>query len=252
MSQLNGLQFGSGIVFATPVAGNLPTNPTPQEVGIIQDVKLTLGAEIKELFGQYQWPVDTAVGKRTVKGSFNFAQMSNSFFNNTFFADAVTTGTVSTAYEEHGAIPAVTTYTVTVANSATFVSDLGVLYAATRKPLAYIPTGVPTVGQYTFTAGVYTFAAADASTAVLISYGYTAATVGTTLTVGNHVMGYGPIVSLTIPLLYQGGAASIVLPNVRLGKIDFTTKLDDYLMMSTDFQAFAGAGGNPINIFNLQ
>jgi hypothetical protein len=251
MSQLNGIQFGSGVVFATPVAGNLATNPTPVEVGIIQDVKLTLGAEIKELFGQYQWPVDTAVGKRTVKGSFNFAQMSNSFFNQTFFADAVTTGTISTAYNEAGAIPATTTYTVTVTNSAMFVGDLGVTYALTGKKFTHVTTG-PTVGQYTYAAGVYTFAAADASVAVLISYTYTTATVGTTLTVGNHVMGYGPIVSLTIPLLYQGGAASIVLPNCRLGKIDFTTKLDDYLMMSTDFQAFAGAGGNPINIYNLQ
>lgn len=253
MPVLPGIQFGSGIIFATPVAGDLAVDPTPQEVGIIQDVSLTLSGDIKELYGQFQWPVDSAIGKRSIKGTFNFAQMTNSFFNQLFFADTVAAGVIQTAYREAHSIPATTTYTVTVANAADFVADQGVINQNTGLAMVDIGSGSPTEGQYTFVqaTGIYTFSSADASVPITISYTYSNTTLGTTLTVGNHVMGWGPVVSLTIPLMYQGTVNSINLPNVRLGKIDFKTKLDDYLMLSTDFSAFAGAGNNPLNLYNV-
>lgn len=253
---LNGLQFGSGTVFATPSAGTLALDPTPQEVGVIQDVKLTVGADIKSLFGQSQFPVDSAIGKRSIKGSFNFAQMTNGFFNQAFFGDAVTTGSVNYSYHEPLTIPSTTPYTLTVAQAAHYLGDRGVFFQATGQPLILIPTGTPATGQYlvNLTTGVYTFAAADAGKAVMISYTWTNAAVGTTLTTGNHLMGSGPIIGLDILFPYespsQGAIAQGVnLPNVRLGKIDMSTKIDDYLMISTDFEAFAGAAGNPINFY---
>lgn len=253
MPTLPGIQFGSGIVFATPVAGNLATNPTPQEVGIIQDISLSLSGDIKELYGQFQWPVDSAIGKRAIKGSFNFAQMTNSFFNQLFFADTVAAGVVETAYREPHTIPAATTFTITTNHAANFVTDQGVINQNTGLAMVDIGTGSPATNQYTFAplTGIYTFSSADASVPITISYSFSSTTLGTTLTVGNHTMGWGPVVSLTIPLLYQGLVNSINLPNVRLGKIDFKTKLDDYLMLSTDFSAFAGAGNNPLNLYNV-
>ena len=76
MSILPGLQFGSGFLLASPQtsSGNPAPDPTPLQVGVIQNIKFTLGADIKSLFGQNQWPVDSAVGKRSIKGSFEFAQ----------------------------------------------------------------------------------------------------------------------------------------------------------------------------------
>lgn len=250
MSTLNGIQFGSGLMFATPTSGNLATNPTAQEVGVIQDIKLTLGAEIKSLYGQFQWPVDTAVAKRSIKGSISFAQLTNSFLSQMFFSDNVAPGVISTAYREAHSIPA-TPFTVTVANSTKWVRDEGVLNATTGTAFTQVASA-PAAGQYSVAAGVYTFAAADTGTAVTISYDYTVAATGTTLTVGNHVMGWGPVVQLVIPFQYQGGNSSIVLPNTRLGKIDITTKLDDYTKLTADFESFAGAGNNPLNIYNVQ
>lgn len=251
MPQLPGLQFGSGYLFGTPVGGNLGINPTPIQVGVIQNIKLTLSADIKELFGQYQWPVDSAIGKRSIKGSFEFAQMSNSLFSNLFFSDAVTAGVISTALNEAHAIPA-TPYEVTVTESADWVADQGVVFtsgANAGTTLTLIPSGTPATGQYKVAAGVYTFAAADTLLGVVISYSYTNSTLGTTLAVGNHPMGFGPILSVTGVFPYEGADVGFELPNVRLGKIDFSTKLDDYTMMSVDFSAFAGAGANPINIY---
>jgi hypothetical protein len=253
MAPLPGIQFGSGVLFATPVAGNLPTNPTPQEVGIIQNIKMTISGDIKELFGQLQWPVDSAIGKRSIKGSFEFAQMDNSFFNQCFFSDVVSAGVVSTSYHEPHTVPASSAYTVTITppSSGVFASDLGVLNLTTGVPMTRVAS-VSAEGQYSVntSTGVYTFSSMDASLAIYISYTYTLAATGTTLVVANHTMGFGPILSMTIPLLYQGTVNSINLPNVRLGKIDLSTKLDDYSMLTTDFSAFAGAAGNPMNWYN--
>jgi hypothetical protein len=50
-------------------------------------------------------------------------------------------------------------------------SDLGVVYAATGSALAPV-AGSPGAGQYAASGGVYSFSAADAGEAVLLSYGY--------------------------------------------------------------------------------
>jgi len=255
MPTLSGIQFGSGVIFATPVAGNIAVDPTPQEVGIIQDISLTISGDIKELYGQFQWSVDSAVGKRSIKGTFNFAQITNEFLNQLFFSDTIAPGIVETAYREPHTVPATTPFTVTIApaGGGTYVADLGVISQSTGLALVNIGTGTPSTGQYTvdLATGVYTFATADASDAIWISYTYTATTTGTTLTVANHPMGWGPVLSMTIPFFYQGNKFAFNLPQVRLGKIDMKTKLDDYAMMSTDFSAFAGAGNNPLNVYNV-
>jgi hypothetical protein len=250
MPALPGIQFGSGVLFAVPTSGNLAANPTPQEVGIIQNIKFTISGDIKELFGQKQWSIDSAVGKRSIKGSFEFAQMDNAFFNQCFFADTVSTGIVSTVYNEAHAVPASSTYTATVTN-VPVVTDLGVVDLSTGRRLTKVASS-PAAGQYSLvlSTGVYTFNAAEAGKAIAISYTYAQASVGTTLTVGNHVMGYGPVVSMTIPLLYQGLENAVSFPNVRLGKIDLATKQDDYSMLTTDFSAFAGANDNPMIWYN--
>lgn len=254
MSQLPGIQFGSGLVYATPTTGNLPVNPTPQQVGIIQDISLDIGGDIKELYGQYQWAVDSAVGKRSIKGTFNFAQITNAFLNQAYFSDVVTTGVIETANNELHTIPA-TPFTVTIAppGSGVFLADLGVVSAVTGLPLEKIATGTPTATQYTVnvTTGAYLFAAGSTGTGVFISYTYTNTATGTTLTVGNHLMGFGSVLSVMVPFPYDGGAMGVLMPNVRLGKISLKTSLDDYSKFSSDFSAFAGAGQNPISFFNL-
>lgn len=246
MSQLPGLQFGSGLVLASPqtAVGNPAPNPTPLQVGVVQNVKFTLGADIKTLFGQNQWPVDSAVGKRTISGSFEFAQMSNLLLSQLFTGDAVAAGVIETAVNEVHAIPASTPFTVVITPpSGTYVADFGVTNALTGKPLTKVATGA-TTGQYSvvISTGTYTFASADTGISVLISYTYTNTTLGTTLVASNQTMGFGPILALDLVFPYEGGGIGFLFPNVRLGKLDFTTKIDDYLMLSTDFQAFAGTG----------
>ena len=253
---LDGLQFGSGYLLAAPQtsSGNPAPNPTPQQVGVIQNIKFSLGAEIKTLFGQNQWPVDSAIGKRTIKGSFEFAQISNALMSQLFTGDTVTAGGDETKVNDPYTIPASVAYTVTVAPpfSGVFFADFGVSYAATGVPFTNVGSGSLTgAGQYkvNLSTGVYTFDVADASAAVLISYQYSQSTVGNTLSAANHQMGYGPVLGLDVWFAYEqnatAGGIGFYFPNVRLGKIDATTKIDDYTMYSTDFEAFAGAAGIP-------
>jgi hypothetical protein len=248
--QVPGLMFGSGVALAAPQSsgGNPAPNPTPVALGVLQNIKLTLGADIKSLYGIDQWAVDTAIGKRSIKGSFEFAQISNLLMSQLFFGDATSAGSVDTTTypgESH-TIPA-TPYEITVTNDAlTPLVDYGVTFADTGIGLKAVATG-PTTGEYAvdLATGVYTFAAADTTRPVFINYSWTPASGGSTLTVATHPMGWGPLISLNLVFPYEGGGLGFYLPNVRLGKIDIATKLEDYAMYTTDYEGFAGPNGVP-------
>jgi hypothetical protein len=242
MSVLQTLGFGSGLLFAMPSGGNQPTNPSPVQIGVLQNVKLTFSGDIKELNGQLQYAVDSAVGKRSIKGSFSFAQMTLNAWNNILFGELATTvGGRVLSYQEVGVIPATGPFTVTVAQSAHFLQDAEVKYSATGIALNPVPSA-PASGQYSVSNGIYTFAAADEGATVLISY-YYSATTGSTLTVNNHTMGWGPILSLDLTMPYQGYDKNILLPNVRISKLDLSTKQEDYTMTDSDFTAYAAPNG---------
>ena len=251
--QLPGLMFGSGVALAAPQpsSGNPAPNPTPLALGVLQNIKLTLGADIKSLYGIDQWAVDTAIGKRSIKGSFEFAQISNLLMSQLFFGDGTTAATVdTTTYPgEAGTVPASSTYTIQVSqHSLTPLVDYGVTYQASGISLVNVGSGSLTAaGQYKvdLTTGTYTFDSADASAAVFINYSWTPASGGSTLSVATHPMGWGPLVALNLVVPYEGGGLGFYLPNVRLGKIDIATKLEDYTMYTTDYEGFAGPNGTP-------
>ena len=86
-------------------------------------------------------------------------------------------------------------YILTAANAGAagvnFVEDLGVEYAASGVPFQLVPSA-PTVGQYAVSsAGVYTFAAADAAAIVVLCYSYKT-TGGLTLSVPTLVQQEAP------------------------------------------------------------
>jgi hypothetical protein len=106
---------------------------------------------------------------------------------------------------------------------------------------------VPTTGQYTVAAGVYTFAAADEGTALLIDYSYSATT-GFTMASGNPLMGSTPKFAASFTQIYGGNTMSVAMPNCVSSKFSLPTKIDDYVMEELDFQCFSNAGASPITI----
>ena len=247
------LQFGVGGLFLASNGGNQATNPTPYEALTIQDVSIDISQDLKELIGQYKFADDVAPGQMKVTGKFSIGRVEINMLNNLLFANTVTAGMKVVVQDESGTVPALTTYTLIVTNSTHFDTDLGVRYYATGAPLMRV-TGTPTIGQYAVSAGVYTFAAADASAKVLISYVYDSTTSGQTMTITNQLMGYGPVFELWLSEPYQsvGGVPNgIHLWACRLSKLNQALKNTDYLKPELDFTAFANAAGQVGEFFQI-
>jgi hypothetical protein len=233
--------FGSGLLFAT----NTAANSTPIQFGTLQDVSLDISRTVKELYGQGQFPVAVGAAQQKITGKAKFAQVSGSLYNDLFFGGTSATGQTLLVYQEAGAIPATTTYTVTVSGSANFVDDEGVLYADTGLPFKKVASA-PTQGQYSVAAGVYTFAAADASKNVLISYTKTDATNGTTITTGNPLQGVQPTFSIIVVRQYNGQQEAFKLWSCIASKLSLPTKMADWGITELDFTAFADSAGRTI------
>lgn len=243
------LGFGTGVLWGTQLTDNAGTaiaNPTPQRFGVLQEGTIDISGALKELYGQKQFPVaiGRAAGKITLAAK--AARIQASLFNAIFFGvpAGVTTTRVLVANDEAASIPA-TPFTVTVTNSATYTADLGVYFSATGLPLTRVASG-PTTGQYSVSAGVYTFAAADTLLGVLISYQYTGT--GKKIAYTNQLMGYAPTFSADLYVPYQGKSLVVHLYSCISDKLNIGTKQQDFMVPDFSAQAFANASDQVIDI----
>ena len=55
-------EFGAGTLWGFPVGGNTAANPTPMKFGTLQDVSLDISGDVKQLYGQKQFPEAVARG----------------------------------------------------------------------------------------------------------------------------------------------------------------------------------------------
>lgn len=236
--------FGSGILIGKTSTGS------PVPFGALQDVQLEIAGKNEELFGHYQMPEQVARAQTKLTAKAKMGYISGPVYSSLFFGTTASAGTVKLAYREAGSVPAATTYTVTVANAANFVGDWGVSYAATGVPLQLVAT-TPTQGQYSVntTTGVYTFAAADANAAVLISYTYGDTTTGSTIVVPNQLQGVQPVFSVILQRSYNGTGERFVLNNCISSKLSVPTQMAKFAISEMDLDAFAPNGSSPFSIY---
>jgi len=235
--------FGSGIMYATPSGAN----GTPLQFGALQDISADLSRTVKSLYGQNQQPLAIGGGeiKASVKAKMGFINAAT--YASIFYGASTSSGTVSLAANEAHSVPAVTTYTVTVTNSANWSKDLGVTYA-NGNPMTQVASG-PTAGQYSVAAGIYTFAAADASANVLISYEYTSASSGTTVAVGAILQGVQPIITLDLYRGYNGTGERHRFWAAVCSKLTIPTKMADFGISELDFECFLDSQGRFHDVF---
>jgi len=244
------LAFGAGALWGsrTDVTGS---GIGPDQFGILQDVQIDWDWQTKELWGQFQFPVDIARGQGKITGKAKFARIFGAIYGDLFFGQTPASGQVTVSENEAATVPATTPYTVTVANAASYVDDLGVFYA-TGASAGNRFTRVTTpsaAGQYSvnLTTGIYTFAAADAGASLLISYLYTVSSSGKKLVLTNQFMGSTPTFKATFytTKTTQGTPAglALVLNACTATKLSLPTKIDDYEIQEFDFSAFADATG---------
>ena len=237
------LSFGSGALWGerTDLTGS---GIGPRQFGILQDIEIDFDWTDKELYGQLQFPVAIARGQGKISGKAKFAQILGLLYSDLFFGVPATTGQFAVSQLEAAVVPATTPFTVAVANASNDNDDLGVVYAATGERFNRVTTP-SAAGQYSvnFASGVYSFAAADANTAVLISYTYLTNTQGNRLTLTNQLMGTTPTFKATFYTTYGGSGTALRLNACTANKLSIPTKIDDWTISEFDFMAFADASG---------
>ena len=85
--------FGAGVLFATPTfdaSGTAIAVPSPVQFGIVQDVTIDDTADIKELYGANQYPVDIGRGKAKLMIKCKQAQFSAELFNTIYYGQTLT------------------------------------------------------------------------------------------------------------------------------------------------------------------
>lgn len=228
--------FGAGRFFGI----NNVSNPTPMRAYVPQDQSIDFKLATKDLYGENRLPVAVAAGEMSVTGKVTMGANSARMFADLMFAVGSSAGQILEQEQEAGTIPGSVAYTVTVANSATWTTDLGVALAADGTAFTRVASA-PAAGQYSVAAGVYTFAAADANKNVKISYLYTQASTGEKITITNSLQ--GPAGSFTAVMVFPYGSDQDVLTlnNAIPSEGGISTKQGDYAKPTFGFMASTDA-----------
>lgn len=233
--------FGSGSVYGT----NAVANSTPERFGGLQGISLDFQFNLKELYGQLNFPLTVARAAGKITGKAMAASFQARQFNDIFFGGTLTTGETRTAQDEGPTSIPTTPFQVTAVNTATFVTDLGVTDYATGLQMVKVASA-PAAGQYSVSvAGVYTFNTADNAAAkkVQLNYTYTVAAVGQKIAIAQSTMGVAPNFSLVLTSIYQSQQLNLVLNACVANKLALATKLEDFTIPDFEFQAFADSSG---------
>jgi len=199
--------FGAGYLAGRAAATTANPTPTPRVFGQLQDVSLDDSFDEKLLYGPGSAALRSFRGQRKVQGKAKNATIDGNIFAELYHGTMATTGAVIPAFGEVHTIPSATPYTIVATNagSSNFVEDYGVNYGATGAPFELV-TSSPTQGQYTVdkSTGTYTFAAADASAAIIINYTYSTTT-GLTVAVPTSLQQEAPYFEMFLANPTDGG-----------------------------------------------
>lgn len=237
--------FGTGLLEFTPAG----VNPTPLQCGVLQEVSVDIDQTTKDLYGQYKFPVDTALADGKISGKAKFGIIYGALVNQVLNGSTLTSGSTAAGINEVGTIPG-SPFAVTVANSATFVENLGVVDATTGLRMTRVASA-PATGQYSVASGVYTFAAADTGHVVWISYSYTTAA-GVTVAYSNQLMGQATSFTCTLFNSYGGKQMGIKLFSCVFPKFSYAMKNTDYTMPALDFTARANTSQQVIEHYSSE
>jgi hypothetical protein len=243
------LAFGAGALWGNRT-DETGSGIGPDQFAILQDVEIDWDWQVKELYGQFQFPLDIARGQGKITGKAKFARIFGAIYGDLFFGQTPAAGQLTVAENEAATVPATGPYTVTVSEAANFVDDLGVWYASGSNAGGRFTrvTTPAAAAQYSvnLATGIYTFSSADASAALLVSYLYNT-TAGKKLVVTNQLMGATPTFKATFytTKTTQGTPAglALVLNACTASKLALPTRIDDYEIQEFDFSAFADPTG---------
>lgn len=232
--------FGPGSLYLTRTD---TTTPQSYNIGYCQSFQLEESADVKQLYGQNQYPLVAARSTMKVTGKAVAAEISGLALNAVMHGMAFTSGISAYVPAETSVIPS-TPFQVTAVNGANFDQDLGVIFTLTSLPLIRVASG-PTTGQYSVntTTGVYTFASADATKSITLSYAWANASVGQSRVVTSQPIGTNPVFQLDYATSLNNIPYYLRIYQCVAAKLARSFKLTDFMMPEVDFDVFANAAG---------
>lgn len=247
--------FGVGNFYVTPLqdaSGNTIAAPTPVPLMTLQEGTVEVSGDVKELYGQNQFPEATGRGKMKMTVKVKPARIFAAAWNTLFFGQTLEAGLFANHTDKDGSlIPSTGAYTVTPTppSAGSFIADLGVL-SDIGSPLKRV-VSAPATGQYMVdpSTGTYTFAAADAGKLVYVNYQYSANVVGAQkMTVKNLPMGYAPTFKADLTVAYQGKLTTLSFAKAISNKMTLGLKNEDFAIPEFDFSCSDDGSGNPLRL----
>lgn len=236
--------FGAGFLFGIPQGAN----PTPVKFARLQDVATDFSYENKQLWGSQQYPVENARGKAKIDLKATTGVIDPALFNQIYFGLTLTTGETLNSVQEQ-ATPSAGNFTV--ANSATFSTDLGIYDTVAHQYLQRVASA-PSAGQYAVSAGVYTVNTGANGHLMLVDYTYASASTGQSLAFTNQPMGTNVVFRCTLVNKFKGSdgivrSMYLNFPAVQANKLSMPAKLDDYTLPQFDMTVQDDGAGNIFN-----
>lgn len=241
--------FGAGVLFATPTfdaTGSAIALPSPVQFGIVQDISIEDSADMKELYGDKQYPVDIGRGKSKLMIKCKQAQFDAQLFNSVYYGQTITAGYNAVFADTSGvALTAgqtsvAITPTAPFGGTSTFVADLGV---QDGNGVPYIRvSSSPTGGQYSLSGSTYVFGTQSSGNTVFISYQYSNSTSppnGKNLIINNIPMGQTPVFSCQFYNSRKGHTYWRKFHACTATKLSMDFKNDDFSIPDFEIGAFA-------------
>jgi len=236
--------FGAGRAFLTGTY----TNPTPMRLATPQSQSIDFKRKVESLFGENQLAEAVAAGEMEVTGKVEYSKTVARVLADAMFGDTSTAGTYAQANRETGTVPGSSSYVITVANASTFGFDLGVVNATTGVIYSCVAAGSEVAGtSYSLGTGAnkgkYTFALGDANANVLISYGYTVATGGETISLANQAQGPSTSFQATHVLPWGAEQDMFVFYNCIASTSSISAKKSGFGSSTLDYMAAVNSSG---------
>lgn len=243
MAETKQFSFGPARLFGKRID---TTTPNPIQFGSAQEITVEIGLSAKSIHGEGLFPEDIGVSTGKISGKIKQAVIQAAAWNQILPGGAITTGQPVVAFEEAGTIPSSVAYTITVANAAHYLEDLGVYSVTGSLKMERVASG-PATGQYSVdeATGIYTFASADGGDSVKITYRH-ALTTGKKLLITNPVSGDVPYFSIMGERTHRTKVFGVKIFCAVSTKLGFGFKNDDWVVPEADWEGCADEDGNVI------
>jgi len=235
------IAFHSGSLFVKSSGAN----PQTYQVATLQEVSFDFKASNKELIGENQFAEAIGRGNVKVTGKAKTGRFNGKLLNQVFFAqpdaNTIAQGKLL-ALDESGTVA---TATITVANAANFLEDLGVQLASTGEPYLRVASA-PAAKQYSVNeaTGVYTFNATENTSVLRLSYMYkTTAAGANTMKITNQLAGEAPTFRAVFVQKFQTQTMMLQLNALVAESLGFAFKNEDFSMPDFAFGAQVDSAG---------